>query len=77
MVIPEHEVLNRLLDSFKGKRDVKTGNRNPETSDYKKSLLMPEGANWRERFHLDILEPRDIQPNINPLEGPFVFITNW
>ena len=30
VVTPGHEVLNRLLDSFKGKRDIKTGNRNPD-----------------------------------------------
>lgn len=77
VVTPGHEVLNRLLDSFKGKRDPKTGNRNPETSDYKRSLFMPEGAHWRDRFHLEILEPGDVQPNITPPDGPFVFITNW
>jgi type III restriction enzyme len=77
VVTPGHEVLNRLLDSFKGKRDIKTGNRNPETSDYKRPLFMPEGANWRERFHLEKLEPSDVQSNKTPPEGPFVFITNW
>jgi len=77
VVTPGHEVLNRLLDSFKGKRDPKTGNRNPETSDYKRSLFIPDGANWKDRFHLEILEPGDVQPNITPPDGPFVFITNW
>lgn len=77
VVTPGHEVLNRLLDSFKGKRDIKTGNRNPETSDYRRSLFMPEGAHWRDQFHLEILEPGDVQPNITPPDGPFVFITNW
>ena len=77
VVTPGHEVLNRLLDSFKGKRHLKTGNRDPETSDYKRSLFMPEGANWRDRFHIEILEPTDVQPNISPPDGPFVFITNW
>jgi type III restriction enzyme len=77
VVTPGHEVLNRLLDSFKGKRDSKTGIRLPETSDYKRALFMPEGANWRDRFHLEILEPTDVQPNITPPDGPFVFITNW
>ncbi|MEW6296048.1 MAG: DEAD/DEAH box helicase family protein [Candidatus Diapherotrites archaeon] len=55
IVTPGHEVLNRMLDSFKGKKDPKTGSRNPQTSDYKKSLFMPDGANWRDRFHLEIL----------------------
>jgi type III restriction enzyme len=77
VVTPGHEVLNRLLDSFKGKRDIKTGNRNPESSDYKRPLFIPEGANWQDRFHLEILEPGDVQPNTTPPEGPFVFITNW
>lgn len=77
VVTPGHEVLNRLLDSFKGKRDIKTGNRILQTSDYKRPLFIPEGVHWRERFHLEILEPRDVQPNTNPPDGPFVFITNW
>jgi len=77
VVTPGHEVLNRLLDSFKGKRDLKTGNRNPETSDYKKPLFMPEGAHWRDLFHLEILEPNDVQSNTTLPDGPFVFITNW
>jgi len=77
VVTPGHEVLNRLLDSFKGKRDLKTGNRKPETSDYKRSLFMPEGAHWRDRFHLDILEPDDVKANTTPSDGPFAFITNW
>lgn len=77
VVTPGHEVLNRLLDSFKGKRDLKTDNRMPETSDYKRSLFMREGSHWRDRFHLDILEPDDVKPNTTPPDGPFVFITNW
>lgn len=77
VVTPGHEVLNRLLDSFKGKRNLKTDNRMPETSDYKRSLFIPEGARWRERFHLDIREPDDVKPNTTPPDGAFVFITNW
>lgn len=77
VVTPGHEVLNRLLDSFKGKRELKTANRNPQTSDYKRALFMPEGANWRDRFHLEILEPTDVRENTTPPDGPFVFITNW
>src|SRR3990172_5635780 len=77
VVTPGHEVLNRLLDSFKGKKDLKTDNRMPETSDYKRSLFMPEGSHWRDRFHLDILEPDDVKSNTTPPDGPFVFITNW
>ncbi len=77
IVTPGHEVLNRLLDSFKGRRDPETGSRLPETVDYRRALFMPEGANWRDRFHLEILEPADVQPNTTPPDGPFVFITNW
>lgn len=77
VVTPRHEVLNRLLDSFKGKRDLKTGNRLPEKSDYKRPLFMPEGSRWRDRFHMDILAPDDVKPNTTPPDGPFVFITNW
>lgn len=77
VVTPGHEVLNRLLDSFRGKRDIKTNNRNPETADYKRPLFIPEGANWRNRFHLEVLEPGDVQTNTTPPDGPFVFITNW
>ncbi|MFH1562552.1 MAG: DEAD/DEAH box helicase family protein [Nitrospirota bacterium] len=77
VVTPGHEVLNRLLDSFRGKRDIKTGNRNPETSDYKRPLFIPEGIHWRDRLHLEIFKPKDVQPNTSPPDGPFVFITNW
>ncbi|OGV96344.1 MAG: hypothetical protein A2Z59_01860 [Nitrospinae bacterium RIFCSPLOWO2_02_39_17] len=77
VVTPGHEVLNRILDSFKGKRNLKTDNRMPETSDYRRSLFMPEGSHWRDRFHLDILEPDDVKSNTTPPDGPFVFITNW
>jgi type III restriction enzyme len=77
VVTPGHEVLNRILDSFKGKRDPKTGNRDPNKSDYKLSLFMPDGAQWRDSFHLEILEPDDIQPNKSLPEGPFAYITNW
>lgn len=77
IVTPGHEVLNRLLDSFKGKRDLKTGDRMPDKSDYKRSLFMPEGSHWRDRFHLDIRDPDDVKSNSTPSDGPFVFITNW
>jgi len=75
VVAPGLEVLNRLLDSFKGKRDPKTGLRDLSTSDYARPLFMPES--WRPNFHLDILEPSDLRPNTTPPDGPFVFITNW
>jgi len=77
VVTPGREVLNRLLDSFKGRRDPKTGMRLSGTSDYKRPLFMPAGANWGDRFHVEILGPGDVQPNTEPPDGPFVFITNW
>jgi len=66
-----------MLDSFKGKRDPKTGNRDPSTSDYNRSLFVPDGSRWRERFHFETLEPADVQPNSTAPDGPFVYITNW
>ena len=79
VVAPGHEVLNRLLDSFKGKRDLKTGQRDPAKSDYARSLFMPEGARWRDQFHLmdNIYEPSDVRPNTTPPDGSFVLVTNW
>jgi len=78
VVTPGHEVLNRLLDSFKGKRDPKTGNRDPETSDYKRSLFIPDGSRWRDRFHFgDPILGKDINNNMQVPDGPFVVITNW
>jgi len=38
---------------------------------------MPDGAYWRDRFHIEILEPNDVHSNTSPTEAPFVFITNW
>lgn len=77
IVAPGHEVLNRLLDSVKGKRDPKTGLRDPETSDYKCNLFMPDNARWRGQFHLEVFEPSDVRANTPPPDGPFVFLTNW
>jgi len=77
VVAPGHEVLNRLLDSFKGKRDPQTGNRDPETSDRVRELFMPSTTAWRDRFHIDILEPSEVRANTEPPDGPFVFLTNW
>jgi type III restriction enzyme len=74
---PGLEVLNRLLDSFNGKRDPKTGNRDPATSDYKRQLFMPQDPRWKDQFHLEILEPDDIRNNTSPPDGPFVALTNW
>lgn len=70
---------SRILDSFLGRRDPKTGNRNPADSDYRRALLMPDDADWRGRFHLTdhVLEPSDIRADATPPDGPFVAVTNW
>jgi type III restriction enzyme len=75
VVAPGHEVLNRLLDAFKGRRDPKSGLRDLQRSDLNKSIFMP--LEWRPKFHIDRYEPTDIASNTTPPEGPFVFITNW
>ncbi|OHA03122.1 MAG: hypothetical protein A3C92_02185 [Candidatus Sungbacteria bacterium RIFCSPHIGHO2_02_FULL_53_17] len=77
LVAPGHEVLNRLLDMFLGKHDSKTGNRDKSKSDFLRPLFMPEGERFRSRFHLQVLEPADIRPNLTPPDEPFVYITNW
>jgi len=77
LVAPGHEVLNRLLDMFLGKHDPKTGNRDKSKSDFLRPLFMPEGERFRNRFHLQVLEPADIRPNLTPPDEPFVYITNW
>lgn len=75
LVAPGHEVLNRLLDAFKGRRDQVTGLRNPSMADYNIPLMMPES--WRTKFNLQIFEPHEIRSNTTPPERPFVFLTNW
>ena len=77
LVVPGHEVLNRLLDMFLGKHDPKTGNRDKSKSDFERPLFMPEGERFRNRFHLQVLEPADIRSNLTPPDEPFVYITNW
>lgn len=77
LVAPGHEVLNRLLDMFLGKHNTKTGNRDKSKSDFERTLFMPEGERFRNRFHLQVLEPSDIRPNLTPPDEPFVYITNW
>lgn len=75
VVAPGHEVLDRLLDAFKGRRDQITGLRDPSMAYYKIPLMTPE--NWRIKFNPQIFEPSEIRPNTTPPEGSFVFITNW
>ena len=75
VVAPGREVLNRLLDSFKGRKNPDTGNRDPQTSDYENPLFMP--PDWKPKFHLEILEPSDVRTNTTPPDGAFVLLTNW
>jgi type III restriction enzyme len=75
VVAPGREVLDRLLDAFKGRRDQVSGLRNPSLADYNNPLMVPE--NWKNKFNLQVYEPSEIRPNTSSPEGPFVFITNW
>jgi len=75
IVAPGRDVLNRLLDAFKGKKDFKTGSRDPSKSDLNRSLFMPDS--WREKFRMDILEPLDVRANMNFPTGSFAYLTNW
>ena len=79
VVAPGRDVLDRLFDSFKGKRDPRTGSRDPSKSDYALSLFMPNGQDWRDRFHLlqSVLGPDDMRANASPPDAPFVALTNW
>jgi len=77
LVAPGHEVLYRLLDMFLGKHDPKTGNRDKSKADFARTLFMPEGERFRNRFNLKVLEPSDIRANFTPPDEPFVYITNW
>jgi type III restriction enzyme len=49
VVAPGREVLDRLLDAFKGRRDPNTGLRNLSMADYNIPLMMPES--WRIKFN--------------------------
>lgn len=75
LVAPGKEVLDRLLDAFKGHRDPKTGLRDPSTADYRLPLMIP--PDWTSKFNVQIFEPSEIRSNTTPPEGPFIFITNW
>ncbi|MBI1888383.1 MAG: hypothetical protein HYS15_00380, partial [Candidatus Spechtbacteria bacterium] len=70
-----HEILG--IETLKQAFAVKTGNRDKSKSDFERPLFMPEGERFRNRFHLQVLEPADIRPNLTPPDEPFVYITNW
>jgi len=75
IVTPGHEVMNRILDAFKGPRDPNTGLRNKQKADVTRSLFVP--PELQKDFNFEILEPGDVRPNSPSLDGSFVFITNW
>ncbi len=75
IVAPGHEVLNRLLDAFKGRRNPETSSRDISTADFNNPLFIP--PNLKNKFSIEILKPLDVRPNTTPPEGPFVFVTNW
>src|SRR3989442_7676933 len=75
VVTPGLVVLDRLLDSFLGKLDPASGNRDPETSDYRRDLFVPPA--WRNAFHPEVLTKDDVRPNAPPPAAPFVLRTNW
>ncbi len=75
IVAPGHEVLNRLLDAFKGRADPETGLRDRPTADVNRSLFIP--SEWRKEFNVEYLESIDVRANAPPPDGTFAFITNW
>jgi type III restriction enzyme len=74
VVAPGLVVLERLLDSFLGKKDAR-GNRDVRTADLTNDLFIP--VEWRTQFHLRILGPDDVNPSTSPEEGAFVLLLNW
>lgn len=74
IVAPGLEVLNRLLDALKGRKDEE-GNRLPATADINLPLFVPES--WRPNFAIGVLEPDEVRPNSPFPDGPFIFLSNW
>ena len=74
VVAPGLVVLERLLDSFLGKKDAQ-GNRDSTSSDLARDLFIP--PEWRAQFQLKILGPDDVNPSTTPEEGAFVLLLNW
>lgn len=77
IVTPGLEVRNRILDSFLGRRDPKTGSRDPAAADFRRPLFMPDSVDWRGRWHLEVYQPQDLRANATPTDAPFVAVTNW
>ncbi|MGK7892705.1 MAG: DEAD/DEAH box helicase [Xenococcus sp. (in: cyanobacteria)] len=67
IVTPGKEVQKRILDA------VRLGGE----ADINKSLFMPPGIRWRERFNFELYEPSDFRENLSLTDDPFVVVTNW
>jgi type III restriction enzyme len=67
IVTPGKEVQKRILDA------VMLGGE----ADINKSLFMPPGAKWRNRFYFELYEPSDFRENLTLTDDAFVVVTNW
>ena len=73
LMAPGIIVFDRLLDSFMGR--MQKGKRNKMTADLSKELFMPK--DWAGDFNLRVYTKEDITGNTQPVEEPFIMITNW
>lgn len=67
IVTPGKEVQKRILDS------VRPGGE----ADINKSLFMPPGMRWRDRFNFELYQPSDFRENLTLTDEAFVVVTNW
>ena len=67
IVTPGNEVQKRILDAVRLGGDA----------DINKSLFMPPGARWRDRFFFELYEPSDFRENLTVTDDAFVMVTNW
>lgn len=67
IVTPGKEVQKRILEAVRLGGDA----------DINKSLFMPSGARWRNRFYFELYEPSDFRENLTLTDDAFVVVTNW
>lgn len=67
IVTPAKEVQKRILEA------VRLGGE----ADINKSLFMPPGMRWRDRFYFELYEPSDFRENLTLTDDAFVVVTNW
>ena len=67
IVTPGKEVQKRILEA------VRLGGE----ADINKSLFMPPGMRWRDRFYFELYEPSDFRENLTLTDDAFVVVTNW